>query len=85
MVCSHQHGLSMGNFPPLETGYLFIQGHTHIPVANVEEGIFVLNPGSIALPKENYPTSYGIREGGQVTVKGFDGDRKGSEEKTSEL
>ncbi|MDN4090541.1 phosphodiesterase [Paenibacillus polymyxa] len=70
---THGHGFSIGNLPPLEAGDVFIQGHTHIPVADVENGVFVLNPGSIALPKENYPSSYGVLEGAQFTVKDFDG------------
>ncbi|GJM71140.1 hypothetical protein HMSSN036_33560 [Paenibacillus macerans] len=52
---------------------MFIQGHTHIPVADRKGGVFVLNPGSIALPKDNYPHSYGILAGDEFLVKDFDG------------
>ncbi|MBJ8193413.1 metallophosphoesterase family protein, partial [Bacillus cereus] len=65
------HGFSIGNLPPLEAGDVFIQGHTHIPVADVENGVFILNPGSISLPKDNYPSSYGVLEGAHFTVKDF--------------
>ncbi|MFF2019624.1 phosphodiesterase [Paenibacillus sp. NPDC058177] len=74
IYATHGHGFSMDNLPPLSPGDIFIQGHTHVPVADVKEGIYVLNPGSISLPKENYPNSYGILQNGEFRVKDFDGD-----------
>ncbi|OBZ10812.1 YfcE family phosphodiesterase [Bacillus sp. FJAT-27264] len=74
IYATHGHGFSMDNLPPLSPGDIFIQGHTHVPVADVKEGIYVLNPGSISLPKENYPNSYGILQNGEFRVKDFNGD-----------
>ncbi|WP_025691805.1 phosphodiesterase [Paenibacillus zanthoxyli] len=71
---THGHGFSIENLPELSEGDIFIQGHTHVPVADVKEGIYVLNPGSISLPKENNPNSYGVLEGGEYTVKSFAGE-----------
>lgn len=71
---THGHGFSMDNLPALTAGDVFIQGHTHVPVADVKEGIYVLNPGSISLPKENNPNSYGILENGEFMVKDFEGN-----------
>ncbi|MNV57709.1 Phosphodiesterase YfcE [compost metagenome] len=71
---THGHGFSIDNLPELQPGDIFIQGHTHVPVADKKEGIYVLNPGSISLPKENYPNSYAVLEGGKYTVKSFTGD-----------
>lgn len=73
IYATHGHGYSMDNLPPLSAKDVFIQGHTHVPVADVKDGVYVLNPGSISLPKENYPNSYGILDNGKFTVKGFDG------------
>ncbi|KGE19713.1 phosphodiesterase [Paenibacillus wynnii] len=72
---THGHGFSIENLPLLSEGDIFIQGHTHLPVADVKEGIYVLNPGSIALPKENNPNSYAVLEGGLFSVKDFDGNK----------
>ncbi|ASA25268.1 phosphodiesterase [Paenibacillus donghaensis] len=70
---THGHGYSMENLPQLAAGDVFIQGHTHLPVADVKEGIYVLNPGSISLPKENNPHSYAILQYGEFVIKDFDG------------
>lgn len=74
IYATHGHGASIDNLPALTAGDMFIQGHTHLPVADIKEGIFVLNPGSISLPKENNPNSYGIFEHGEFTIKDFDGN-----------
>ncbi|WP_068786537.1 phosphodiesterase [Paenibacillus phocaensis] len=71
---THGHGCNMDQLPPLSPGDVFIQGHTHVPVADCKNGIYVLNPGSIALPKENSPHSYGILEAGAFIVKDFAGE-----------
>ncbi|AIQ50344.1 phosphodiesterase [Paenibacillus sp. FSL R7-0331] len=73
IYATHGHGFSIEQLPPLAPGDVFIQGHTHLPVAGVKEGIFVLNPGSISLPKENNPHSYGILADGVFTIKDFGG------------
>lgn len=71
---THGHGYSIEQLPPLAPGDVFIQGHTHVPVADIKDGIYVLNPGSIALPKENFPNSYGILKAGAFIVKDFAGE-----------
>lgn len=70
---THGHLSSMDQLPPLMENDIFIQGHTHVPVADKKDGVYVLNPGSISLPKENYPNSYGILEGNRFEVKDFAG------------
>lgn len=40
----------------------------------MKDGINVLNPGSIALPKENNPNSYGVLENGEFSIKDFEGN-----------
>lgn len=73
IFATHGHGFNIEQLPPLADKDVFIQGHTHIPVADRKAGIYVLNPGSISLPKENYPNSYGILSNGEFCVKDFDG------------
>lgn len=71
---THGHHHHMDNLPHLSPGDVFIQGHTHLPVAEKRGEIFVLNPGSVTLPKENNPRSYGVLEGTFFQIKSFDGD-----------
>jgi len=50
-----------------------LSGHTHIPKAE-QRGIFHFwNPGSVSLPKENNPPSYGFYENGLFEVRDFSG------------
>lgn len=44
---------------------ILIYGHTHIPCIKEKEGIILLNPGSIALPKQTpkVPTLASIKDG----------------------
>ncbi len=37
---------------------ILINGHTHVPIAEKNEGLIHLNPGSVSIPKENSPHSY---------------------------
>lgn len=74
IFATHGHQLSMEQLPPLSPGDIFIQGHTHIPVAEKRDDIFLFNPGSIALPKEGYPNSYALLEGSEFRVLDFEGN-----------
>lgn len=74
IYATHGHGFSIDRLPPLSEGDVFIQGHTHLPVAGIKDGIIVLNPGSIALPKENNPHSYAVLDQGVFTIKDFEGN-----------
>lgn len=60
IYATHGHGFSIDHLPALAEGDVFIQGHTHLPVADIKEGIYVLNPGSISLPKRitRIPTEF---------------------------
>ncbi len=63
---THGHIYNPEMHEPLGKGSLFIYGHVHLPIAREERGIYYLNPGSIALPKQENPNSYGI-----LTEQGF--------------
>lgn len=49
-----------------------LSGHTHIPVANKEDGIVFLNPGSISIPKMNHVPSFAILENHTFTIYDLD-------------
>lgn len=57
---THGHVYTVDEHPKLNDGDCMLSGHTHIPTAYEKDGIYYLNPGSITLPKENNPRSYGV-------------------------
>lgn len=65
---THGHIYHPDHLPKLKDGDLFLYGHTHIPSAMQKEGIYFLNPGSVSLPKENHPRSYGLLTESSFTV-----------------
>ena len=63
LMASHGHIYHEKQLPnSLVEGDIFIFGHIHIPVLEQKDGVYILNPGSATLPKENHPNSYGILE-----------------------
>lgn len=74
LFLTHGHIYNPENLPPLSKGDVFFYGHIHIPVAEKQDGIYIINPGSISLPKENYINSYGILENNIFSVKDFQGN-----------
>ncbi|QVK18010.1 phosphodiesterase [Mycoplasmatota bacterium] len=50
---------------------IFVYGHIHVPVLE-KNNVFVLNPSSIALPKENNPSTYAIYENNMIQIKTLD-------------
>lgn len=75
MLLSHGHIYSPDNLPPMNTGEVFLYGHTHVKKAEKKDGILCINPGSVTLPKENNPRTYAIYEGGVFTIYDFDGNK----------
>lgn len=59
---THGHHLNpSSDLSFLNTGDIFLYGHVHLPYSyQNDQGIYILNPGSIALPKENHPKTYAI-------------------------
>lgn len=68
---SHGHLFNEENLPNLNEGDIFVYGHIHRPVAKCENGIYIINPSSISLPKEGR-NSYGIYEDDKFIIKEFD-------------
>lgn len=74
IFATHGHLFNEQNMPPLVDGDILIHGHTHLPVAKMVDNKYILNPGSISLPKENTPNSYGIMENDKFVIKDFLGN-----------
>ncbi|QGU94407.1 phosphodiesterase [Clostridium bovifaecis] len=74
LFLTHGHIYNEENLPNISKGDVLIYGHIHVPVAKEQEGIFIINPGSITLPKENTPHCYAVLEEDIFRIKTLDGD-----------
>ncbi len=75
IFATHGHRYNKENMPDLNKGDIFIQGHLHVPTAEVLNGVYYLNPGSISLPRKNSKNSYGLLEDNVFTIKDLDGKK----------
>ncbi len=71
---THGHLFSEEKPMPHKAGDVFIYGHIHIPVAKKAGDLYILNPGSVSLPKENSKNSYMVYENNTFTIKDLDGN-----------
>ena len=70
---THGHVYNTGNLPPMKKGDILVHGHTHVLKAEDMGDYFWLNPGSVSIPKEGNPPTYGIFDGNTFEIKDFDG------------
>lgn len=73
---THGHLFNLDNPPPHQPGDLLIHGHTHVHCVVQAQDYTYLNPGSVALPKENQPKSYMVLENGTFTIRGLEDGRE---------
>ena len=52
----------------VKAGDCFLFGHIHIPTIKRDNGIMLLNPGSITLPKGGNPATYAVLENDVFTI-----------------
>lgn len=71
---THGHIYGEDHLPKLTKGCAFIYGHVHLPIAKKSGDIYILNPGSASLPKEQNPNSYAILDDDIFTIYDFDGN-----------
>ena len=65
---THGHLWNAENLPAIPAGTILVHGHTHIPEDRMLEcGIRIFNPGSISLPKQQTPQSFGFFDGETLT------------------
>ena len=46
----------------MQEGDILIHGHTHVLKAKKMEGYYLLNPGSVSIPKKGNPPTYAVLE-----------------------
>lgn len=73
-MVTHGHLYTETNHPPLSAGDVFISGHTHVPVLKKDNGIFVVNPGSLSLPKSELGGGYALITDDGIAVKSITGE-----------
>jgi hypothetical protein len=67
---THGHLWNATNVPPVPQGTILAHGHTHIPeLRPLPEGVTLFNPGSISLPKRNFPPTFGFFDGEKLSVR----------------
>lgn len=72
VFATHGHVYNLDALPPLAPGDILLHGHTHLPSLLSCGNVTYINPGSVALPKENNPHSYMILEGDTFTLKNLE-------------
>ena len=68
---THGHLWNENNLPPVPDGTVLVHGHTHIPEYRLigDTGVVLFNPGSISLPKQQTPRSFGFFDGEELTLR----------------
>ncbi|MDU1443366.1 MAG: phosphodiesterase [Clostridium cochlearium] len=74
LFLTHGHIYNKDNLPNINNGDVLIYGHTHVPLAEKTNNMFIINPGSITFPKENTPHCYGVLENNTFKIKTLDGE-----------
>ncbi|QIR13387.1 phosphodiesterase [Shewanella aestuarii] len=71
---THGHIYNGDNPPPLRKGDIIASGHTHLPVAQWQGDYIIFNPGSVAIPRNDYPASFGLLQDNRLSVLSFTSD-----------
>jgi putative phosphoesterase len=67
---THGHLWNEKKLPPVPADTILVHGHTHIPeLKRLDGGIILFNPGSISLPKNGLPKTYGLWDGSALTIR----------------
>ncbi len=74
IFATHGHKLNKGNLPPLKKGDILLHGHSHIPTWEEKDGIYILNPGSVTIPKAGSEKSYMTLEDAVFRWKTLEGN-----------
>ena len=72
IFATHGHHFNAQALPKLKAGDILLHGHTHIPCFESVDGVYVINPGSVSIPKNGSKNSYMIFENGRFDLKDLD-------------
>ena len=73
IYATHGHIFNENHLPPVVDGDVLIHGHTHLLEAKTiqtEDGrkVWILNPGSVSIPKGGNPNTYALLEDGVFRI-----------------
>lgn len=75
IFATHGHVFNKENCSLLSRGDVLLHGHTHVPAAEIfGDGLYYLNPGSAAIPKESSPKGYILYENRRFSYRTLDGE-----------
>jgi len=74
LYATHGHIYHRDHLPPLQPGDILLYGHTHIPLWEKLDTHWILNPGSVTIPKADSPHSYMTLENRCFRWKTLDGE-----------
>ena len=57
----------------MKKGDILLHGHTHVPRTDYMDGHWILNPGSVSIPKGGSVQGYATLEDDVFTLKELDG------------
>lgn len=69
---THGHVFNQDHLPPMKAGDILIHGHTHLLKADRIGDYYVLNPGSVSIPKGGNPATYAILQDRLFQILDFD-------------
>ena len=52
LYLTHGHLWNPDHLPPMQSGSIFLSGHTHVKMDCMNNGIRCINPGSVSIPKD---------------------------------
>jgi len=74
IYATHGHVFQRDHLPPMQPGDILLQGHTHVPAWERRGEVWVLNPGSVSIPKAGSERSYMTLERGVFRSKTLAGE-----------
>ena len=76
---THGHVWNEDHLPNLSEGDILLHGHTHVPVVHEHDTYTYINPGSVAIPKEDSHHGYMTLEDGLFIWKSLEKESFGEE------
>jgi len=69
LFITHGHNYSPDDLPKnINKNTIFCFGHTHIPEIYTKDNLYILNPGSITLPKGESANSYAVITDNEIAI-----------------
>ena len=73
IFATHGHKFNENALPPLKSGDILLNGHTHVPKLTDHGEYIYMNPGSVSIPKENSHHGYMTLLDGEFLWKDLSG------------